>query len=104
MLYAWSKVQVPSGSGLSTHVPLLSHVPGKFLGEAVTTRMVQLLKHSPAARALIGEVFSGSQEYRGLKQRLWDQVGVTILEFARSFLTPRRMIVTPRQVRREPLP
>ncbi len=77
---------------------------GNFLGEAVTTRMVQLLKHSPAARALIGEVFSGSQEYRGLKQRLWDQVGVTILEFARSFLIPRRSIVTPRQVRREPLP
>jgi flavin-dependent dehydrogenase len=77
---------------------------GNFLGEAVTTRMVQLLKHSPAARALIGEVFSGSQEYRGLKQRLLDQVGVTILEFARSFLIPRRTIVTPRQVRREPLP
>ncbi len=77
---------------------------GNFLGEAVTTRMVQLLKHSPAARALIGEVFSGSQEYRGLKQRLWDQVGVTILEFARSFLVPRRIISAPRQVRREPLP
>jgi flavin-dependent dehydrogenase len=77
---------------------------GKFLGEAVTTRMVQLLKHSPAARALIGEVFSGSQEYRGLKQRLWDQIGVTILEFARSFLIPRRTITAPRQVRREPQP
>jgi flavin-dependent dehydrogenase len=76
---------------------------GKFLGEAVTTRMVQLLKHSPAARALIGEVFSGSQDYRGLKQRLWDQIGVTILEFARSFLVPRRTIAKPRQVRREPL-
>jgi flavin-dependent dehydrogenase len=77
---------------------------GNFLGEAITTRMVQLLKHSPAARALIGEVFSGSQEYRGLKQRLWDQVGVTILEFARSFLVPRAAIITPRQARREPMP
>jgi geranylgeranyl diphosphate/geranylgeranyl-bacteriochlorophyllide a reductase len=77
---------------------------GNFLGEAITTRMVQLLKHSPAARALIGEVFSGSQEYRGLKQRLWDQVGVTILEFARSFLVPRRGIAAPRQARREPMP
>ena len=77
---------------------------GTFLGEAVTTRMVQLLKHSPAARALIGEVFSGSQEYRGLKQRLWNQVGTTILEFARSFLVPRAIFSRPRQVRREPLP
>jgi flavin-dependent dehydrogenase len=77
---------------------------GNFLGEAITTRMVQLLKHSPAARALIGEVFSGSQEYRGLKQRLWDQVGVTVLEFARSFLVPRGIIATPRQARREPMP
>jgi flavin-dependent dehydrogenase len=77
---------------------------GNFLGEAVTTRMVQLLKHSPAARALIGEVFSGSQEYRGLKQRLLDQVGVTVLEFARSFLVPRAIYNRPRQVRREPQP
>jgi flavin-dependent dehydrogenase len=77
---------------------------GNFLGEAITTRMVQLLKHSPAARALIGEVFSGSQEYRGLKQRLWDQVGVTVLESARSFLVPRVFFNRPRQVRREPQP
>jgi len=77
---------------------------GNFLGEAVTTRMVQLLKHSPAARALIGEVFSGSQEYRGLKQRLLDQVGVTVLDFARSFLVPRAIYNRPRQVRREPQP
>ena len=62
---------------------------GDILGGAITTRMVQLLKYSPAACDLIGDVFSGSQEYRGLKQRLWNQLGVTIGEFARNLLDPR---------------
>jgi flavin-dependent dehydrogenase len=77
---------------------------GNFLGGAITTRMVQALSHSPAFRDLIGEVFSGSQDYRGLKNRLWDQLGVTFLQFARSFLVPRAIIAIPRQARREPLP
>lgn len=64
---------------------------GNILGGAITTRMVQLLKYSPAARDLIGDVFSGSQDYRGLKQRLWNQLGVTVADFARSFLSPRAM-------------
>ncbi|HUO36246.1 MAG TPA: NAD(P)/FAD-dependent oxidoreductase [Candidatus Acidoferrum sp.] len=62
---------------------------GNILGGAITTRIVQLLKYSPAARDLIGDVFSGSQDYRGLKQRLWNQLGVTVADFARSFLSPR---------------
>jgi flavin-dependent dehydrogenase len=77
---------------------------GNFLGGAITTRMVQALSHSPAFRDLIGEVFSGSQDYRSLKNRLWDQLGVTFLQFARSFLVPRAIIAMPRQARREPLP
>ncbi len=77
---------------------------GNFLGGAITTRMVQLLGHSPAFRDLVGEVFSGSQDYRSLKQRLWDQLGVTFWQFARSFLGPREILPTPRQARREPLP
>ncbi len=59
---------------------------GTFLGGAITTRMVQLLNCSPTFRDLIRDVFSGSQDYRTLKRRLWNQVGVTMLEFARSFL------------------
>lgn len=58
---------------------------GTFLGGAITTRMVQLLNCSPTFRDLIRDVFSGSQDYRTLKRRLWNQVGVTMLEFARSF-------------------
>ncbi|HXX46013.1 MAG TPA: NAD(P)/FAD-dependent oxidoreductase [Candidatus Acidoferrales bacterium] len=59
---------------------------GTFLGGAITTRMVQLLNCSPTFRDLIRDVFSGSQDYRTLKRRLWNQVGVTMLEFMRSFL------------------
>jgi len=58
---------------------------GTFLGGAITTRMVQLLNCSPTFRDLIRDVFSGSQDYRTLKQRLFSQVGTTVLEFARSF-------------------
>jgi len=64
---------------------------GNILGGAITTRIVQLLKYSPAARDLIGDVFSGSQDYRGLKQRLWNQLGVTVADFARSLLHPRSL-------------
>lgn len=66
---------------------------GNFLGGAITTRMVQLLNYSPAFRDLIRDVFSGSQDYRSLKHRLWDQFGITLLEFARSVLNP--FAVTP---------
>ena len=58
---------------------------GTFLGAAITTRMVQLLNRSPAFRELIRDVFSGSQDYRSLKRRLWNQFGITFVEFARSF-------------------
>jgi flavin-dependent dehydrogenase len=64
---------------------------GTFLGGAITTRMVQILNYSPAFRDLIRDVFSGSQDYRTLKQRLWNQLGITAAEIARSFLTPRSM-------------
>jgi flavin-dependent dehydrogenase len=61
---------------------------GSFLGGAITTRMVQLLNYSPAFRDLIRDVFSGSQDYRSLKRRLWNQLGITVAEFTRSFLRP----------------
>jgi flavin-dependent dehydrogenase len=62
---------------------------GTFLGDAITTRMVQLLHYSPAFRDLIRDVFSGSQDYRTLKQRLWSQLGITVAEFTRNILDPR---------------
>jgi flavin-dependent dehydrogenase len=69
---------------------------GNFLGGAITTRMVQLLNYSPTFRDLIRDIFSGSQDYRGLKQRLWDQLGITIAEFSHSFLNPRSIRNTAR--------
>jgi geranylgeranyl diphosphate/geranylgeranyl-bacteriochlorophyllide a reductase len=75
---------------------------GTFLGAAITTRMVQLLNHSPAFRDLIRDIFSGSQDYRSLKNRLRNQLGVTFLEFTRSLLHPRGILSAMRQARREP--
>jgi flavin-dependent dehydrogenase len=68
---------------------------GNFLGNAITTRMVQLLNYSPAFRDLIRDVFSGSQDYRGLKQRCWDSLGITVAEIARTLLDPRRLRFSP---------
>lgn len=59
---------------------------GTFLGAAITTRMVQMLNYSPTFRDLIRDVFSGSQDYRTLKRRLWDQFGISLAELARGFL------------------
>jgi flavin-dependent dehydrogenase len=67
---------------------------GTFLGGAITTRMVQLLNYSPTFRDLIRDVFSGSQDYRTLKRRLWNQVGITIAEITRNLLDPRRLRFT----------
>jgi flavin-dependent dehydrogenase len=62
---------------------------GTFAGGAITTRMVQLLNYSPAFRDLVRDIFSGSQDYRSLKRRLWGQLGITMAEFSRSLLDPR---------------
>jgi flavin-dependent dehydrogenase len=62
---------------------------GTFMGGAITTRMVQLIHYSPTFRDLMRDIFSGSQEYRGLKQRLWNQLGITVVEFARHLLDSR---------------
>jgi flavin-dependent dehydrogenase len=76
---------------------------GTFLGDAITTRMVQLLHYSPAFRELIRDVFSGSQDYRSLKQLLWNQLGITVAEFTRSILDPRCIrAATPQSGSREP--
>jgi flavin-dependent dehydrogenase len=75
---------------------------GNVLGGAITTRMVQLLNYSPAFRDLIRDVFSGSQDYRSLKRRLWNQLGITVVEFTRSFLNPAVAPASP-SARRETL-
>lgn len=68
---------------------------GTFLGGAITTRMVQLVHYSPTFRDLIRDIFSGSQDYRSLKSRLWNQLGITLTEFVRSFADPRILAARP---------
>lgn len=68
---------------------------GTFLGSAITTRMVQMLNRSPAFRDLIRDVFSGSQDYRTLKRRLWSQLGISLAEIARSFVNHSAMAGSP---------
>jgi flavin-dependent dehydrogenase len=60
---------------------------GSFLGSAVTTRMVQFMRRSPVFRQLVGDLFSGTQDYSSLKRRLWGQLGFTISEFISSVLS-----------------
>lgn len=69
---------------------------GSFLGTAVTTRMVQLMRKSPVFRQLMGDIFSGAQDYTSLKRRIWDHLGVNVSEFIASVLkldgpTPARV-------------
>ena len=83
-------------SAFSADLEFAAHIArklfrGTFLGGAITTRMVQLLNYSPTFRALIRDIFSGSQDYRGLKQRLWNQLGITMAEISRNILDPRRI-------------
>lgn len=86
-------------AAFSADLEIASHIArkifrGTFLGGAITTRMVQLLNYSPAFRDLIRDIFSGSQDYRSLKRRLWGQLGITLAEFSRSFLDPRFISAT----------
>jgi flavin-dependent dehydrogenase len=62
---------------------------GRFLGGAVTTRMIQFIERSTAFRELMADLFSGAQDYRSLKRRLWAQFGVTLTEVASSLLKPQ---------------
>ncbi len=64
---------------------------GSFLGGAVTTRMVQFMRRSATFRELMCDLFSGAQDYRSLKRRLWSQLGITLGEFVKSWLEPQAM-------------
>ncbi len=88
-------------SAFSADLEFAAHIAsrifrGTFLGGAITTRMVQLLNYSPTFRGLIRDVFSGSQDYRTMKRRLWAQLGITVTEFTRSFVDPRRLAAATR--------
>jgi flavin-dependent dehydrogenase len=53
---------------------------GKFLGASVTSRMVQFTRLSPTFRALMQDLFAGTQSYIGLKQRLMKNLNGSIVE------------------------
>jgi hypothetical protein len=55
--------------------------------------MIQLVERSATFRELMADVFSGAQDYRSLKRRLWSQLGVTMTEVVTSFLKPQRALV-----------
>jgi flavin-dependent dehydrogenase len=61
---------------------------GRFLGGAVTTRMIQFIARSASFRALMSDLFSGAQDYTSLKRRLWSQLAGTLGEVLDSILHP----------------
>jgi len=59
---------------------------GSFLGTAVTTRMVQFLQRNAVFRQLLSDLFCGTQDYTGLKQRVLSHLGGTLSQFVSSVL------------------
>ena len=61
---------------------------GRFLGGSVTTRMIQFIERSSTFRTLMADLFSGAQEYGGLKRRIWTQFGMSLSEVLASLFSP----------------
>jgi hypothetical protein len=80
-------VDLEFGARVARHV-----YAGRFLGGAVTTRMVQFISRSATFRTLMGDLFSGAQNYSSLKRRLWSQFGLTASEVLVSLLKPGRSL------------
>jgi len=55
---------------------------GRFLGAAVLERMVQFSARSPTFRALMCDLFSGSQSYGGLRRRLYRNLVPTLVQLS----------------------
>jgi geranylgeranyl reductase family protein len=53
---------------------------GKFLGGAVTSRMVQFTRLSPKFRSVMQDLFDGTQPYAGLKRRLMKNLNGSLVE------------------------
>jgi flavin-dependent dehydrogenase len=68
---------------------------GRFLGGAVTNRMIQFIGRSRTFRRMIADLFSGSQNYTSLKRRLWMQLANTLTEVLDSAFRPAKS-ATPR--------
>jgi flavin-dependent dehydrogenase len=77
---------------------------GRFLGGAVATRMIQFVERSATFRVLMADLFSGAQDYRSLKRRLWVQCGVTLTEVVSSLLKLQPSLTQSSPGRAEPAP
>jgi len=62
---------------------------GRFLLGPVTTRMVQFTRRSAGFSDLMRDLFSGQQNYLGLKRRLFQNLNTSLYEICRSFLSPK---------------
>jgi len=69
---------------------------GTFLGTAVTTRMVQFMRRSSIFRQIMAAIFSGTQDYTTLKQRVVGHLGMTLSDFVTSVLNVDTPVAKPR--------
>ncbi len=58
---------------------------GSFLFGAVPSRMVQFTRRSPRFKSVIQDLFAGTQDYSGLRQRLMKNLNGSAFEIAMSF-------------------
>jgi len=63
---------------------------GQFLRGPVTSRMVQFTRLSPTFRALMQDLFAGTQQYLGLRDRVWGNLNKSLREIIRNKLLPER--------------
>ncbi len=66
------------------------------MGTAITTRMVQLMRRSPVFRQLVGDLFSGSQDYTSLKRTAsGSHLGISVSEFISTVLNLESPMAVP---------
>jgi len=63
---------------------------GRFAGAPVLERMVQFASHSSRFRALLCDIFAGSQGYRGLSRRAYTMLPRILVEIVGSSVRPQR--------------
>jgi geranylgeranyl diphosphate/geranylgeranyl-bacteriochlorophyllide a reductase len=68
---------------------------GTILGTSIPSRMVQLMRKSPVFRQLVGDLFSGNQDYTSLKRRIWGHLGMNVSEFISNVLNIEAPVAVP---------
>ena len=72
------------GAGLAKRLFL-----GRFLFSTMPARMVQFIRRSPRLHDVVGDLFSGSQNYTSLRSRLLSNLNGTLQEVVLNFLLQR---------------